>query len=802
MEVLSYDLDLDVDFQKAFVRGHEEIAVKGAGSPFALDCSTLKVESVKVNGKPARFRADEKRAKLLVSGVPPTRSTVELDYTKQVSDEYIFGLYKSKYGKDYILCTDLEPAEARTVFPCVDEPAYKAIFRVSITTDSGLKVVFNTHAASAADVGGGRTKHVFQDTPRMSTYLFFFAIGELEETSAMAGNVEVITATRPGQAKNSELALKMIAGSVQDFAKYYGVPYPLKKLHMVALPEYHTGAMENWGAISSRESYALVTESAAFGQKNRGAMSMVHEVAHQWFGDLVTMKWWDDLWLNESFATFMGYKMTDRLRPEWDMPGVFLRDETFTALNLDAMKLTHPVQPHVRKVEEAMHNFDAISYNKGGSVLRMLESYVGEETFRKGVSDYLKKFSYSNASGEDLWKSLGKASKLPVSRVAKEWLTRPGFPIVKVRADGAKVTLTQRRFTIAGSTPARPWPIPTSIVSGGKTTPLFFDKKSLTVDVEDGSDVLLNKGRSGFHVTLYDKKGYDSLARSFARLAPSDRAGVLNDLYLFLQSGDVDPDLYLKFIALCGQTPDSITVETAAEQLLALDSIARDSQKLQQVHPKFFPPLIQEIGEDPKPGEPVYIGAAREALTSQYVDLDDAYAARLAPRFEHYSEVNPDLKGAVAVAYARVNGDKAVHPLMEMVKSLQGEVDRAKIWGALCSFDDPALIAQSLDYGLGDEVSRSDSAYPMMYGAYNPRARDVYWKWLTKNYDAILDMYAGSQQFYLYMGRALPRAGVGREAELKRFLAGRRMKQGGSSLTRALELLAINSRLRRKLLEK
>ena len=791
---------MDVDFRKAFLRGRETVSVKGAAGRLGLDCSTLKVESVKVNGKPAGFKTDEKLAKLYVSGVPRAKSTLEIEYTKQVSDDVIFGLYKSKYGADYILCTDLEPAEARTVFPCVDEPSYKAVYRVQITTDTGRKVIFNTPEAAAEDLGGGRTRHVFQETPKMSTYLFFFAIGDFEETRIRAGSTEVITATRPGQAKNSELALKMIAGSVQDFAKYYGVPYPLKKLHLVALPEYHTGAMENWGAISSRESYALVTESSAFGQKNRGAMSMVHEVAHQWFGDLVTMKWWDDLWLNESFATFMGYKMTGRLRPEWDMPSVFLRDETFTALNLDAVKTTHPVQTRVKKVEDAMHNFDAISYNKGASILRMLESFVGEETFRKGVSDYLKKFSFSNAAGRDLWRSLGNASKLSVTKVAEEWLTRPGYPVVKVSAKGDRVTLSQRRFVVTGSVPAPPWPIPTTIRSGGKTKPVFFDKRSVTVAVEDGTDVLLNVGRSGFHVTMYDTKGYANLAKIFPKLSPQDRAGLINDLYLFLQSGEISPELYFKFIGLCGKTPDSITVETAANQLSFLTAIAWDSKMLQGVYPRFFPPLLGKIGEDPRPGEPEYIGAAREDLTSQYVDLNDAYAAKLAPRFEHYADVNPDLKGAVAVAYAKVNGERAKGPLMEMVKTLQGEVDRAKVWAALCSFKEPALVRDALELGMSGEVSRSDSAYPMMYGAVNTRARDVYWRWLSKNYDRMYDMYAGSQQFFLYIGRALPIFGVGREGEVKRFLSGKRMKQGGSSLTRAMEHLAISSKLRGRLL--
>ena len=205
------------------------------------------------------------------------------------------------------------------------------------------------------------------------------------------------------------------------------------------------------------------------------------------------------------------------------------------------------------------------------------------------------------------------------------------------------------------------------------------------------------------------------------------------------------------------------------------------------------------MGEDPRPGEPVSVGDEREGITSQYVNLDQGYARRLAQRFERYSEVDSNLKAAVASAYAITHGEQAMKPLLEMVKTLQGEVDRAKIWIALCSFKDPTLIEETLDLGIGGEVSRSDSAYPLIYGAFNPNAREVYWKWLTKQYDGKFEMYGGSQQFFLYMGRILPVCGVSRVAEVKRFLSGKRMRQGGSSLTRAVEHLEINERLRRRL---
>ncbi len=801
MEIVSYDLKLDVDFRSALVRGREEVTVKGAKAPFALDSSATEIESVEVNGKGARFRVDKKRAKLLVRGVPKRSSVVAISFTKKVSDDVIFGLYKSKYGKDYVLATDLEPAEARTVFPCVDEPAYKAVFRLQVTTDTNLKVIANTPADSTEKLPDGRTRTTFQPTPRMSTYLFFFAIGDFEETSRDSEGIQVITATRPGQSRNSELALNVVAESLADFQRYYGVPYPLKKLHVVALPEYHTGAMENWGAISSRESYALVTENTAFTQKNRGAMSMVHETAHQWFGDLVTMKWWDDLWLNESFATFMGYKMTARIRPEWEMWSVFLRDETFRALEQDALSTTHPIQAHIRTVEEAMHIFDAISYNKGASVLRMLEGYVGEEVFRKGVSDYLRKFSFSNASGKDLWQSLGKASRLPVSKVAREWLTRAGYPVVEVRNFDGGVELSQRPFRLTGKGPKGLWPIPVRMRCDGREITTFFDKKSTRVKTTLDSGILVNTGRTGFYVVHYDREGYERLAATFQSLAPIDRAGVMNDLFLFLKAGLVEPELYLRFVALCGETPDSITTETVASQLLLLRAIAWDSSIVRDILPRFYRPLIEKIGEDPRPGEPEYLGAAREALTTGYVQVDSAYASKLGARFDHYADLGANLKGAVAIGYALTNGAKVKDQLFDMVKTLQGEVDRAKIYGALCSVHDPEMIKETLELGISGQVSRSDSAYPILHSAHNPHIGDVCWEWITKRYETMKEMYAGSQQFYIYMSRIIPVCGVADEVKVRRFISGKRLREGGSSYTRALEELGINAKLRRTLLE-
>ena len=756
-----------------------------------------------VNGRPSRFTFDKKHAKLKIPGVPSRRSNVEIEYRKQVSDDVIFGLYKSKYGGDYILATDLEPAEARTVFPCVDEPAYKAVFRLRITTEEGLGVIANTPLIRKETAGMGRTTHTFQETPKMSTYLLFFAIGRFEETRISTDGIDVIAATRPGQSVNSLVALKISAEALAEYQRYFDVPYPLKKLHIVALPEYHTGAMENWGAIASREGYALIREDTNFRLKNRGAMSMVHEVAHQWFGDLVTMKWWDDLWLNESFATLMSYKMTQKLRPDWEMWGVFFRDEVFArvgAMSFDALSTTHPVQAHIKDVAEATHTFDSVSYGKGACVLRMLEGHIGEEAFRKGVSDYLRKFSFSNATGKDLWDALGRRSGVPVSSMARAWLTRPGYPLVEARLVGDRIELTQRPFHLSGGKSSGVWPIPVNLRADGKETSFIMKRDSVRLNIHPSSELLLNLGRTGFYVTLYDEAAYDLLASNFPRLSSYDRAGLMNDLFLLMQAGLVKPELYARFVSLCGSNPDSVAIQVIEGQLTVIQSIAPDSPVVRGINQSFYPPLLKYFGETPRPGESPTVGATRELLTSRFAQADGAYAEKMAKLFDHYTDLDPSLKMAATIGFAITNGARAEKTLRDMVTALQSEVDRDPIYMGLASFRDPRLVQNSLNLGLTGRVSRSDLRYCLIDAALNPYARDTVWHWVKKNYDSMCRLQAGAQQFYIDVGRVIPLCAVEHESEARRFLSGRRLKEGGSSATRILEMLRINVNLRKRLL--
>jgi tricorn protease interacting factor F2/3 len=799
MEFVSYDLDLDVDFSRSRVKGIVDIEINEADDPLSLDAVDMQILGVQVNGTDSRFRFDPLGGTLVIPGIPKKASNVRIRFVNQVQDHAINGLYKSKYGKDYFLVTDLEPANARTVFPCRDSPSYKAVFRLRVVTQRDLSVISNTQLVSKEEKPGGRAEFVFEPSPKMSTYLFFLGIGRFEERKK-PGTFNVIAASRAGLSKNSEFILGVSSALLKEYGRYFGIPYPLRKLHLVALPEYPSGAMENWGAITSREALVLLEGGASTADLRTAAQVMSHEIAHQWFGNLVTMKWWDDLWLNESFATFMGHKMLERLRPSWDNWRDFLQVHTFRALNADALTGTHPIQANVRVVDEVEGLFDEISYGKGASVLRMIETYVGEEKFREGVSSYLREFSFSNAKGEDLWDSIGRVSRLPVPGIARVWTARPGFPLVRVNVSRGRVSLSQARFSFGRSDGRSVWPIPLTMLVDGKPRSMLLSRRSVSVKCKDPASLVVNPRRTGFYSVLYDANAYDEIAERFAVLHPHDRAGIINDLYLFLQAGMIEPKLFFRFVLLCDRLVDSLTTELIAEKLVNLGAIAGEARIVRDGCSEFYKSQIKELGVTARDGEDESIGQAREVVSIQLATTDARFAHSLSSRFANYEEVEPNLKSCVAVSYAVDNGEPAFDVLTRLVKKEKNETEREKLYRALVSFSDSRLVERGLELSISGEVSRSDSVYTIENASTNPYARATLWKWLTKRYDLLYDTYGGSSRFLRLMNTVIPRCGIGHETEVRRFLSGRRYKRGEIVLRRTLELLGINSALRLRLL--
>jgi hypothetical protein len=319
------------------------------------------------------------------------------------------------------------------------------------------------------------------------------------------------------------------------------------------------------------------------------------------------------------------------------------------------------------------------------------------------------------------------------------------------------------------------------------------------VRAKNTDDVIVTLHRTGFYSVLYDKQTYEGLAKRFHELHAHDRAGIMTDLFLFLQAGRVDPETYFRFVSLCGASDDPLLIETVTDQLATLRTIADEARIVNKGYGDFYLPVAGRLGLAAKEGEDPNLGSARETLMAQLVRVDRGYAAELAPRFERFADVEPNLKAAVAIAYAVVNGSSAYDPLVRLAKS-SGEVDRVKAYSALTSFEDPTLVERVLDLGISGEVSRSDSGYTVTGAANNPRARKATWRWIESRWDRLSEIYGGAQEFYIYMDRAVPRCGVGSDEEVKAFISGERFREGHITFRRVFEQLGIYSRLRQRLL--
>ncbi|MFG1530347.1 MAG: M1 family metallopeptidase, partial [Thermoplasmata archaeon] len=404
MRVQRYRLHLVLDAPQPTFHGTVEIEIADAPADLAVNALGLTPRQAQVNGTPypVEVRAEDQEWVLRGSPASP-HARVRIGFEGSATSSALVGYYRSRFGHDQIYSTDFEPASARQAFPCIDRPDQKAIFEAEIEAAADLGVIFNTPAIEVVPEGA-RRRWRFQPTPPMATYLVFWGVGPFQEKSSHAFRIPVHLAYPKGREDSTEYALEATPRLLAAFEEYYGVPYPLPKLHLIPVAEYGAGAMENWGAITFRERILLLEPKSSVNLRRLSASVISHELAHMWFGDLVTMSWWNDLWLNESFATFMGTKMQDRVFPEHEAFSTLLVGRTAGALVLDGMASTHPIRVEVKSPLEIRQVFDGISYGKGASVLRMIEAYLGEAAFRQGVHNYLQEFAFGNSQGADLWR--------------------------------------------------------------------------------------------------------------------------------------------------------------------------------------------------------------------------------------------------------------------------------------------------------------------------------------------------------------------------------------------------------------
>ena len=810
---VNYRLEFDPDLERAEFSGSEVLTAEAPRktSSLWLHCAELEVTECSARQGaeiPCRFRLDPASEKMHVKLSRPVAGRFELRVKfKGALNDRLLGFYLSRYGERgrerRMATTQFEAADARRAFPCVDEPAAKATFDISIAAGRGMEAVSNMPVASRRKKGS-KTVHRFQTTPVMSTYLVYLAVGRFDKISARHGGVRVRVLTVPGNRERGRFALRLTVRLLAEYEKYFGIKYPLPKLDMIAVPDFAAGAMENWGAITFRETLLLYDpKTSSSGTRQRVAEVVSHELAHQWFGNLVTMEWWNDLWLNESFATFMATKFVDKLHPEWELWDRFLEDAMNTAMDLDALESTHPIDVEVESPAQIREIFDAISYDKGGCILRMLEHHVGEPAFRRGLRDYLRRFRYANASGDDLWRAIGRASGSPVLPLVRGWLERPGFPLVEASQSGSRVRLSQSRFRLGPGRRSGAWQVPVE-VAGRR---LMLKEKSKTLRVARHSDVLLNPGRPGFYRAQYDggiMLDLKMLADS-RKLGHVDRWAVQNDLHALCAAGRARVGEYLDFSDACLGDPSPLVSGDVVRNLCSMyyacfgEPWAEILRKYAQLHAS---KALARLGWEPRRGERQSESLLRASLIPALARLGDAGAAagaqeRLGPLLRGRSRLHPDLHEPVMSA-AAWSGGRRLHADFESAHGRAcTQEEKVRVLSAMCSFGDESLLRRTLDFSRTPAVRSQNMHLPVMRVAANPRGKKVLWPWLKKHWTELSGKVGRGNPL---LARVVSSVGAvtepSGEAQVRRFFKSHPVPGTERALDQAMERMRARARLR------
>jgi len=783
-EVRKYDLFLDVDYTGLKYSGKVTVDLESIGD-VSLNAVGQQINNVTSGSRKVPFKHD---GKVLAIQTGKFSGPLEIEFSSKISDNFT-GFYKASYGDGYILSTHLEAVQARKVFPCLDHPAYKAAFRVKVRTDANLSVISNMPIESETTEAGKKTV-TFQKTPKMSTYLLYLGVGKFVQEKGRHGKTELYAAyaDRPTGKINTGFSFEATQKVLDYYESYFDIPFQLPKLHNVAVPEFAYGAMENWGAITYREILLHVDKDTSIRAKKSVAHVIAHEIAHMWFGDLVTMKWWDDLWLNESFATFMDFKSTDRAYPDWKVWQDFVRTSTSGAMGRDSLTKTHPIMANVHDPEEIEELFDEISYGKGASILRMIEAYIGSENFKRGVAQYLQKFRYSNASGHDLWSNLQEASGTDISRIMEGWISQEGFPVVKVSLTGNKLVLEQERFLLTGGTSKQLWPIPVTMNVDGKTQSLLLDKKKSEINLATTPrSIKLNVDQTGFYIVQYDGKALHDLVWK-GRLSPFDRWGLINDAKAFLLSGRMPFKEYLNLVEKYQNEEEYLPAIELSDQLSFLYQIA--PSKLAETSRRFHSAGLKIFETKKDDNSTTLKGVIAARLTL----LDDAYAKSAGSKFKDLASVEPDMKRSVVMGYARSSND--YDGLISRYTKSATDEERLRFLEGLVSFKNPELIAKTLDFALSGKVKRQDLRNVILYATSNPDGRTALWQWFKKNMTKLEAMYAGTAQFSIILREYFSILGVGLAAEVEKFFS--EHKVIGADI--ALERLRVYDQLAKKIL--
>ena len=728
---------------------------------FVLNAAELTIGECSVNGTPATAELVEEADRLIVRTTAPIATgsaTMNISFAGILNDK-LRGFYRSTYNdangaEQVIATTQMQSTDCRRAFPCWDEPEFKAVFGITLDIADGLNAISNgpeiERVTTEENNDGRRTVIRFADTMTMSTYLVAFIVGQLEMTAPTDVNGSPMRVVHiPGKSHLTDFGMDVGVFCLKWFEEYYGIPYPSDKVDLAGLPDFAAGAMENLGCITFRESLLLVDPATSTQNEQQLVVDVVaHELAHMWFGDLVTMRWWNGIWLNEAFATFMEIAACDAYRPDWERWTSFGLERS-AAFDVDALDSTRSVEFEVRSPADCEGMFDVLTYQKGGSLLRMLEQYLGEQTFREGVSHYLGLHSYKNTETNDLWDAIESTSGEPVRRIMDSWIWQPGFPLITVTIsdDGTSIELSQQRFLLNPESATDPteqmWVVPVHVSNGGTTTTVLLDSTHTTVALADpAAPVIVNAGGHGFYRVAYDATLRSRLAGALGDMNTLERYSLVDDAWAATVGGSLSSVELLTFLEEFGDEREHAVWQAI---VIALRGISRliddDALPAFQLRVRtLVQPALAELGE-PQADESDLAAKLRGLLLSTAGVLGrdefviDLCRDLLESSTEPDNAVDPELVAAATSVVAATGTVADYERLQHGFLTASTPQEQLRQLYALTEFDDEALILRTCEFALTDNVKTQNAPFVLRMAMANRRHGAAAWGFIKDNWE-------------------------------------------------------------------
>lgn len=766
-----YDLYLDIDRHQKQITGKTTIQGQALQQEIFLNQKYLNITQVQVAGQNVVFQKDDSQERVLISLPKAGVLQLEITYTAPLTDS-MMGIYPSYYQvegvKKQIIGTQFETTAARQAFPCVDEPAAKATFSLAIKFDeqAGETIISNMPEEKVEN-----GVHYFAQTVKMSTYLVAFAFGELQSkiTHTQSGVEIGVFATKAHQVKELNFALDIAKRSIEFYEDFYQTPYPLPHSYQLALPDFSAGAMENWGLVTYREAYlTLDPDNTSLNTKANVATVIAHELAHQWFGDLVTMQWWDDLWLNESFANMMEYVAIDALEPNWHIWEIFQTAEAPMALQRDAVDGVQPVHAQVESPADIDSIFDsAIVYAKGARMLVMVRALIGDKALRSGLKNYFAAHQYSNATGGDLWSALGQASGMNISQIMNTWLEQPGYPVVQVQLEGEDLCLSQQQFFIgANQEHERQWQIP--LEANFSAAPQIMAQKTINLGnyqqlrQKNGAPLRLNVGNESHFIVHYDPILLDDILTTVKDLDAISQLQILQDLLLLAESKRISYAQLINLLPKFADSPFHIVNEALYRVINNLKKFVDPNSSAEKNLRTFADQLskdqVQRLGWQQHPQEteedtltrPLVLNAALYAKNP--ASLTAAHQL-FVDNQQNLAALSADIRVLVLKNEVQNFGNKQLFDklLTEYRQTADGNY-KADLCAALTQVTDSQLVSQIVQLFEDSETIKPQDLRAWFYGLLaNPQGQQKAWDWLRDDWTWLEQTVGGDMEFSSYI---------------------------------------------------